>query len=116
MAVDGDGVFVTQREVPRLALVATAIDRGRLVLSCDGRGAVTLDVDPSAEAFAAGHRVERARARLRRRRRGGRVAPDAIGVRVRAVRFDAAHPRRCNPDYVGDSARTRASPTATRCS
>ena len=48
MAVDRDGVFVTQRERPRLALVRTAIEGGGVVLSAERCGAMRLDADPGS--------------------------------------------------------------------
>ena len=103
MAVDDDGVFVTQREVPRLALVRTAIDQGRLVLSADGRGSTALDADPRVEASRP---VQVWNAHVRGHDAGDAAAAwlsSAIGERVRVVRYDAAHPRRVNPEYAGES-------------
>jgi len=100
MAVDADGVFVTQRERPRLALVRTSIDGGRLVLSTDRRDAIALD------ARAPSRPVTVWSAHVRGHDAGDDAAAwlsDAIGADVRVVRFDASHPRRCNPAYAGDS-------------
>lgn len=102
MAVDRAGVFVTQRERPRLALVRTAIEGGHLVLSAPGLKPLALD--SGAHQVARGVRVWNAQVR-------GHDAGDAaadwlsavLDTDVRLVRFDPAHPRRCNPDYVGDS-------------
>lgn len=100
MAVDADGVFVTQRECPRLALVRTSIDGGSLVLATERRDPIALDARmPSRpvtvwSAHVRGHDAGDAAAAW---------LSDAIGADVRVVRFDASHPRRCNPDYVGDS-------------
>jgi uncharacterized protein YcbX len=102
MAVDGAGVFVTQRERPRLALVRTAIDGGRVVLSAAGRVPLALEADarlPPREV-----RVWNAQVR------GHDAGDDAaawlsavLATDVRVVRFDPALPRPCNPDYAGDS-------------
>ena len=103
MAVDDDGVFVTQREVPRLALVATSIEDGRVVLSASGRGSLALDADPRV---AASRPVQVWSAHVRGHDAGDEAAAwlsGAIGEDVRVVRFDAAHPRWCNPEYVGSS-------------
>ena len=100
MAVDADGVFVTQRESPRLALVRTSIDGGRLVLATDRRDPIALDVR------AASRPVTVWSAHVRGHDAGDAAAAwlsDAIGANVRVVRFDASHPRNCNPAYVGDS-------------
>ena len=102
MAVDRAGVFVTQREHPRLALVRTSLDRHRLMLVAPGHPAIALDAD--ARAPARDVRVWNAQVR-------GHDAGDAaadwlstvLATEVRLVRFDSAHPRPCNPDYAGDS-------------
>jgi uncharacterized protein YcbX len=101
MAVDGSGEFVTQREHPRLALVATSIDGGRPVLSAAGRGSIALDADPRT---VPSRPVRVWSAHVRGHDAGDAAAAwlsDAIGARVRVVRFDAAHPRRVNPQYDG---------------
>jgi uncharacterized protein YcbX len=103
MAVDDDGVFVTQREVPRLALVGTAVEDGRLVLTATGRAPIALDVEPRA---ADSRPVQVWSAHVRGHDAGDAAADwlsSTIGERVRVVRFDAAHPRRVNPQYAGDS-------------
>ena len=100
MAVDADGVFVTQRERPRLALVRTSIDGGRLVLSTDRRDAIALDARGPSRPVTVWS------AHVRGHDAGDDAAAwlsDAIGADVRVVRFDASHPRRCNPAYAGDS-------------
>ncbi|MEO8485996.1 MAG: MOSC N-terminal beta barrel domain-containing protein [Betaproteobacteria bacterium] len=102
MAVDRDGVFVTQREHPRLALVRTAIDDGRVVLSASGMAPLALDANHHAGSRAV--RVWNANVRGFD---AGDGAADwvsaAIGTPVRLARFDPSHPRRCNPQYAGDS-------------
>lgn len=47
MAVDAEGTFLTQRSHPRLVLVETAVEGGRLVLSAAGRSGVEV---PGPEA------------------------------------------------------------------
>jgi len=49
MIVDGDGEFITQREHPQLALLATAIEHDALVLAC-GAGTVRLPLQPGGGA------------------------------------------------------------------
>jgi hypothetical protein len=102
MAVDPQGVFVTQREFPRLALVATAAVDGAVVLSAPGRPAIELragDRGPSRD-------VRVWNAQVRGFDAGDAAAlwlSDHLATPLRIVRFDAAHPRRCNPDYAGGS-------------
>jgi uncharacterized protein YcbX len=42
MLVRANGRFLTQRELPRLALVQTSLEEGGVVLSLDGHGSVTI--------------------------------------------------------------------------
>ncbi|MDX1624011.1 MAG: MOSC domain-containing protein [Gemmatimonadota bacterium] len=49
MAVGADGTFLSQRTVPRLALVETVIEEGRLVLSAPGEGSVSIPLEPIGE-------------------------------------------------------------------
>ena len=45
MVVRANGRFVTQRELPRLALIHTRLDEGGVVLSMKGHGSVTVPFD-----------------------------------------------------------------------
>lgn len=49
MVVDDDGLFLTQRTLPRMALAATALDPAHLVVSADGHGELRV---PLVEEFA----------------------------------------------------------------
>lgn len=53
LVVDPDGRFITQRTVPRMALVSTSLSGGRLHLSTDGAGSISVGIpsDPSAQAL-----------------------------------------------------------------
>lgn len=101
MVVDGAGRFVTQRELPRLALIRVAADDGTLTLS--GPDAASLTV-PRASGAARDVVVWRSDVR-------GFDAGDAaarwlsarLAADVRLVRFDASLPRLCNPEYAGKS-------------
>jgi len=103
MIVDRDGMLVTQREYPRLALVETGIERGNLVLASPDlpKLAVPLDAPrgPTREVVVWNSRVPAHDA--------GEIAArrlsDALGAEVRLVRFDTAHQRHCNPEFAGDS-------------
>ncbi|MBL9215819.1 MAG: MOSC N-terminal beta barrel domain-containing protein [Opitutaceae bacterium] len=48
LIITPDGQFVTQRQLPRLALVDTQLDSGRLTLGSPGRRSVTLPPSPPA--------------------------------------------------------------------
>ena len=103
MIVDARGRFVTQREMPRLALVEVRPHDGALSLHVPDRPPVTLrragpprDVvvwSAHVRGFDAGDEVAEALSAW-------------CGRAVRLVGFDDAMPRRCNPDYAGDSGAT----------
>jgi uncharacterized protein YcbX len=50
LVIDAAGKFLTQRQLPRMALVSTALAPGALTLSAEGAGAITVSTasDPSA--------------------------------------------------------------------
>jgi uncharacterized protein YcbX len=103
MVVDRNGRFVSQREAPRLALVEVSVERGAVHLSAAGHPPVALEPGGAARDVV----VWSAHV-------GGFDAGDAaaallsahLGRDVRLVRFDDSRPRRCNPDYAGDSGAT----------
>jgi uncharacterized protein YcbX len=103
MIVDGGGRFVTQREIPRLALVESRTQSGAVTLHIPGRDPVT----PKRTGSAGKVVVWSAHVRGFD---GGDEAADALsaftGRALRLVGFDDALPRRCNPDYAGDSGAT----------
>lgn len=102
MIVDDDGRFITQREVPRLALVEVTLDDGALRLSLHGGTAIEVATATSAgvrDVVVWGSTVPAHDA-------GAEVAAwlaAALGVSARLVRFDTTHERPCNPQFVGDS-------------
>jgi uncharacterized protein YcbX len=103
MVVDGHAAFVTQRESPRLAQVATTIVDGELALSAPDAG--TIAIAPR-DGGSRAHEVTVWRSNVR-----GFDAGDAaakwisafLRKEVRLVRFDGSKARICNPDYAGDS-------------
>ncbi|HEX4882534.1 MAG TPA: MOSC N-terminal beta barrel domain-containing protein, partial [Casimicrobiaceae bacterium] len=103
MVVDALGRFVTQREVPRMALVAPVLDDGKLALRVPGFAPVALG------AHGASRDVVVWRSHVRGLDAGddaARALSAFLGRDVRLVRFDDEKPRRCNPDYVGTSGAT----------
>ena len=102
MVVDGDGRFVTQREVPRLALVEPSLTATALELEAPGSGrlAVPLESDGATrpvtvwrDSFPAVDQGDEAAAWL----------SSALQRPLRLVRFDLAVRRYCNETYAGDS-------------
>lgn len=103
MVIDARGRFVTQRDLPRLALVKIGAVNGRMQLHVPGCEPVVPEVlGPVRDVVVWSAHV--------RGRDGGDAAADAlstyIGHDVRLVRFDDSHPRRVNPDYAGTSGAT----------
>ena len=103
MIVDRSGRFVTQRELPKLALVRMSVEGGALRLSLPG-------VSPCDVSLAspAGPALEVVvwRDTVRAHDAGDAAAAwltRALDHDVRLVRFDPASERRCNPEFAGDS-------------
>ena len=102
MVVDAQGRFLSQREVPALALVVPAVDDGVLTLF-DADGEVALSLTARHDAARA---VTVWRSHVRGFDEGDDVAywlSQRLAMPVRLVRFDRSRMRECNPDYVGDS-------------
>lgn len=103
MVVDRHGRFVTQREEPRLALVATSIGERGLIVRLPELAPLTLDAGGEARDVVVWN------AHTRGFDAGDAVA-DAFSAflarNVRVVRFDDSKPRHCNPQYVGRSGAT----------
>ena len=103
MVVDRHGRFVTQREYPRLALIATTIVDRALTLSAPDVGTIQL---PPALPSQSSQDITVWRSKVR-----GFDAGDAparwisafLGAELRIVRFDRSRQRMCNPAYAGDS-------------
>lgn len=102
MAVDRSGRFVSQREVPRLALVRPAIEDGRVVLRAPGLAPIALAADTSGPA----REVVVWSSQVRGFDAGDEAArwlSSVIASDVRIVRFDPSLPRYSNREYAGDS-------------
>jgi uncharacterized protein YcbX len=103
MIVDAAGRFVTQRELPRLALVRITVDDRMLRLSLPG--SPTLDV-PLERAEGSAREVVVWSSTVRAHDSGDAAAAwlgAALGNDLRLVRFDPVQERRCNPQYAGNS-------------
>jgi MOSC domain-containing protein len=102
MVVDPDGRFLTQREVPRLALVATGISPQGLRLDAPHVPSLNIPFD----APSASREVVVWRSTVLGSDCGDAAAnwmSEWLAREVRLVRFDRARKRECNRDYVGDS-------------
>jgi uncharacterized protein YcbX len=102
MVVDADGRFLTQRELPRLALITTATGERNLRLSAPGMPVQDIDL----EARASSGEVVVWRSTVLATDCGDAAAEWLsrwLAHPVRLVRFDRARVRECNREYAGDS-------------
>ena len=100
MVVDADGVGVTQRELPRLALVRTQLKHHEVVLRAPGMLALHLQVD----AVESPARVRVWDDEVPAWDMGDVAAQwftDFLGQRLRLVRFDPEHRRLSNLEWTG---------------
>ena len=103
MVVDRDGRFVTQRELPRLALIETAVSAGALTLSVPHVAPLVVPGDLADERPCD---VVVWRSEVRGIDMGHKASDWLsawLAVDVRLVRFDRSDKRACNPDFAGDS-------------
>ncbi len=101
MAVDEDGRFVTQRELPRMALVRPTLKRMELVLRAPGMLALHLEIDGVGDPC----RVRVWKDEVAAYDMGDLAAQwftDFLGRRLRLVRFDPAQRRLSNRQWTGD--------------
>jgi uncharacterized protein len=101
MLVSASGVFLTQRELPRLALVQPAIFETELRLSAPGSGQITVPLAQMGER----HRVRVWQHHCDAFDEGPLVAQwlaQFLGRDCRLVRFDPAHRRLSEREWTGD--------------
>ena len=102
MIVDASGHFITQRELPRLALITTALSDLALQLSAPGLPALAIEFDLDGPRRS----VTVWRDTLPAIDQGDAAAQwvsQSVGAPVRLVRFDRDVKRMCNPDFAGTS-------------
>ena len=102
MLVDEAGTFLTQRELPRLALVSVQVGRDSLRLAAPYMRACDVPLTDGGEA----RDVVVWRSAVRGIDAGDAVAAwlsDWLAREVRLLRFDRSVARYCNPEYAGDS-------------
>lgn len=102
MVVDAAGHFLTQREIPDLARVGTALGGDGLVLSAPGCEPLVL---PLVRPPGVAREITLWRSKVRGFDQGDDAAAWIAACLgrddVRLVRFDRSQPRHCNPDYAG---------------
>src|SRR5438552_11600520 len=102
MIVDTTGRFVTQRELPRLALIEPAVTGRSLLMRAPGMPQLEIALDLRGGVA----RATVWRDTLPVRDQGDEPAAwlsSYLDVAVRLVRFDGQTRRYCNPEYVGTS-------------
>jgi uncharacterized protein len=102
MLVRPNGRFVTQRELPRMALVGTAVDPGGLALTAPGMPPIFVDRNTSGAALAV---------TVWKFTGGGIDCGDEVAqwysvfleTSLRLVRFDPQLPRECSAEWTGST-------------
>jgi len=106
MLVDADGRFVTQRTMPRMALIRPELLGDELVVHAPGRTPFHTPLDASALRDADRIEVTVWRSTLAALDAGADAAQwfsGFLGAPVRLVRFDPAAQRIANRDWTGDT-------------
>jgi uncharacterized protein YcbX len=105
MIVTPEGRFLTQRELPRLALIAPQLDADRLTLSAPDASDLVVPLAARGEPREAVVWGDRCRAFD-----AGAAAADWLGAFLgrpaRLVRFDASQPRYSDARWAGDTGAT----------
>ena len=105
MLVRPNGRFVTQRELPRMALIGTAVDAAGVTLRAPGMSALTVARATAGEARGVtvwkftGSGLDCGDA-------AARWASEYLDTPLRLVRFDERVPRECSRDWTGDTRAT----------
>jgi uncharacterized protein YcbX len=102
MIVDGDGRFVTQRDLPRLALVEPSLTASALELEAPHapRLTVPLNLDGATLPVTVWNDILTA---IDQGREAAAWLSSVLHLPLRLVRFDRAVRRLCNVTYAGDS-------------
>lgn len=103
MVVDPAGKFVTQRELPRMALIQPTLRSLEMVLRAPGMLALHIALD-TVEAPVRATVWEDEVAAFDMGDLCARWFSDFLGRPLRLVRFDPAHARRCDPRWAGNTA------------
>lgn len=106
MLVDTNGRFVTQRVLPRLALVVPALSTEQLIIRAPGCAPLYTPLDASALVGAKRIEVSVWRSTLSALDAGDEAAQwfsNFLGVPLRLVRFDPAAERIANRQWTGDT-------------
>jgi uncharacterized protein YcbX len=100
MVVDNKGHFLTQRELPRMALIKPQLRNSDMVLRAPGMLALHIALDQVEEPV----RVQVWKDEVQAYDMGAIAAQwftDFLGQPARLVRFDPEHKRVCSPEWTG---------------
>jgi uncharacterized protein len=100
MVVDDKGGFVTQRELPRMALIQPQLKQYEMILRAPGMLALHIALDQVEESV----RVRVWQDEVQAYDMGAIAAQwfsDFLGAKLRLVRFDPEHKRVCSPQWTG---------------
>jgi hypothetical protein len=100
MVVDAKGRFLTQRELPRMALIKPQLRHHDMILRAPGMLALHIALDQVEEPV----RVQIWKDEVQAYDMGAIAAQwftDFLGQTARLVRFDPEHKRVCNTDWTG---------------
>lgn len=100
MIVSPEGRFLTQREEPRLARIATRVTGADLQLSVDGRGTVAIPLEPAGDSVEVSVWGQRCAA-LEQGAEASDWLSDFLDRPVRLVRFDPGSRRLSDPQWTG---------------
>jgi uncharacterized protein len=100
MVVDEDGVFVSQRELPRMALIRVQLKHHEVVLRAPGMLALHLQID-TVEAPAQARVWDDVVPAFDMGAVAAQWFTDFLGRRLRLVRFDPEHRRLSDPRWTG---------------
>jgi len=103
MVVEGNGRFLTQREAPRMALIAPALEAGALVLRAPGMEALHLPLElPFGQTASVAVLVWNHACRaFDEGDRAAQWLSQYLGRMARLARFDPAHKRASNRERTG---------------
>jgi uncharacterized protein len=99
MLVRPNGRFVTQRELPRLALIGTSLDMASLTLSAPGMAPLLVPRDTGGETIAvtvwkfSGQGIDCGP-------QAAHWCSEFLETPLRLVKFDPAMPRECSPEWT----------------
>jgi len=102
MIVDSAGRFISQREIPRLALIVPTLSEATLTLTAPGKPALSIPVDRSGEPVSVTIWRDSIVA-IDQGEAAARWVSAWTGCNARLVRFDPGVRRACNAAYAGDT-------------